>query len=87
MVRPGMRRYRVRTERHATLIGVREQAPLDMAALFGDTDARAHPLRLEIGFGHGEFISAMAMSHPDERFIGVEHDELRVTKTRPLTTA
>jgi len=38
-------------------------------------------VRLEIGFGHGEFITALAQEHPQERLIGVEHDALRVTKT------
>ncbi len=77
MVSPGMKRYRVRTEAQASLVGARGDELLDPAALF----ARPAPLRLEIGFGHGEFISAMADAHPDEHFIGVEYDQLRVTKT------
>lgn len=77
MVSPGMKRYRVRTEAQASLVGARGDEPLDPTALF----ARRAPLRLEIGFGHGEFISAMAAAHPDEDFIGVEYDPLRVTKT------
>lgn len=71
-----MRRYRVRTAAHDSLIGAREGA-IDPGALFG----RTAPLRLEIGFGHGEFISQMAAAHADEDFIGVEYDHLRVTKT------
>jgi tRNA (guanine-N7-)-methyltransferase len=77
MVSSGMRRYRVRTEAQASLVGTRGDDLLDSAVLFG----RTAPLRLEIGFGHGEFISAMAAVHPDEDFIGVEYDPLRVTKT------
>ena len=77
MVSPGMKRYRVRTEAQASLVGARGDELIDPAALF----ARRAPLRLEIGFGHGEFISAMAAAHPDEDFIGVEYDPLRVTKT------
>jgi tRNA (guanine-N7-)-methyltransferase len=80
MVAPGMRRYRVRTERQATLVGARGEGSLDLDALFGSELAGA-PTRLEIGFGHGEFISELARAHPEERFIGVEHEELRVTKT------
>lgn len=76
MVSPGMRRYRVRTDAHASLVGAGEGA-VDGAALFG----RHAPLRLEIGFGHGEFISQMAAVHPEEDFLGVEYDHLRVTKT------
>ncbi len=77
MVTTGMKRYRVRNAAQATLVGSKGDAPVDADALFGCTG----PTRLEIGFGHGEFISAMAAAHPGERFIGVEHDDLRVTKT------
>lgn len=77
MVSTGMKRYRVRTEAQAALVGPRGDDLLDPGALFG----RRAPLRLEIGFGHGEFISAMAAAHPAEDFIGVEYDVLRVTKT------
>jgi tRNA (guanine-N7-)-methyltransferase len=77
MVSPGMKRYRVRTEAQASLVGTRGSDCLDPVALFG----RRAPLRLEIGFGHGEFISDMAAAHPGEDFIGVEYDPLRVTKT------
>jgi tRNA (guanine-N7-)-methyltransferase len=77
MVTPGMRKYRVRSQAQAALVGDAGDGALEPAALFG----RAAPLRLEIGFGHGEFIAAMAQAHPLEDFIGVEHDPLRVTKT------
>lgn len=77
MVSPGMRRYRHRSEAQASLIGPRGDVPIDPAALFG----RHAPLRLEFGFGHGEFISQMAEIHPDEDFIGVDIDPLRATKT------
>jgi tRNA (guanine-N7-)-methyltransferase len=77
MVSTGMKRYRVRTEAQAALVGARSDDLLDPQALFG----RRARLRLEIGFGHGEFISAMAAAHPDEDFIGIEYDPLRVTKT------
>lgn len=77
MVTAGMRRYKVRTPVQASLVGPEGVDALDPAALFGSVA----PLRLEIGFGHGEFISAMAAAHPDEHFIGVEYDALRVTKT------
>ncbi len=88
MVSPGMRRYRVRTERQASLVGERgdrgdrgesSEAGIDLDAAFPDLVGA--PTRLEIGFGHGEFISEMANAHPHERFIGVEHEDLRVTKT------
>jgi len=80
MVRAGMRRYRVRTTEQASLIGGShrdERGQLDFAQVFGE----AGPVRLEIGFGHGEFLSQMAASHPRERFVGVDYDELRATKT------
>ncbi len=77
MVTAGMRRYKIRTPEQARLIGQESHEPLDLPAMFG----ALRPLRVEIGFGHGEFITAMAAAHPDESFIGVEHDPLRVTKT------
>jgi tRNA (guanine-N7-)-methyltransferase len=76
MVAPGMRRYRIRTAAHAALVGERGDGPIDPAALF----PRVAPLRIEIGCGHGEFLSQLAAAHPDENLIGNEWDELRVTK-------
>jgi tRNA (guanine-N7-)-methyltransferase len=78
MVSTGMKRYRVRSDQQATLVGTRDEGVLDVAALFGDASPR--PLRVDIGFGHGEFIADMARSHPQERFLGVEQSDLRVTK-------
>jgi tRNA (guanine-N7-)-methyltransferase len=77
MVSAGMRRYRVRTDQQAQLIGEEGNSVINPPELFG----RSAPLRLEIGFGHGEFISQLAETHPDEDCIGVEYDPLRVTKT------
>ena len=77
MVSAGMRKFRVRSARQAALVGDEGRQPLDLPALFG----RRAPVRLEIGIGHGEFIAQMAALHPDEDFIGVEQNELRVTKT------
>ena len=34
--------------------------------------SRANPLFLEIGMGKGQFISKLAVSHPEENFIGIE---------------
>jgi tRNA (guanine-N7-)-methyltransferase len=76
MVSPGMRRYRHRTEEQARLVGSSGGEPLDFPALFG----RRAPVRLEVGFGHGEFISQMAAAHPDEDFVGVDLNDLRTTK-------
>jgi tRNA (guanine-N7-)-methyltransferase len=41
---------------------------LDLAALFG----RDAPVSLEIGFGNGDNLFALAAAHPEEDFIGVE---------------
>jgi len=76
MVSAGMKQYRTRTAEQARLVGERGGERLDFPALFG---RRAH-VRLEIGFGHGEFISQMAAAHPDEDFVGVDIDNLRTTK-------
>jgi tRNA (guanine-N7-)-methyltransferase len=78
MVKAGMRRYKVRSSAQAALVGPVGTDRLDLDELFGDD---RHDARLEIGCGHGEFISQMAELHPDERFVGVEQDHLRITKT------
>ncbi|MDO9318408.1 MAG: tRNA (guanosine(46)-N7)-methyltransferase TrmB [Gammaproteobacteria bacterium] len=44
------------------------KAPLDCAALFG----RQAPVVMEIGFGMGDSLLAMARGNPDKNFIGVE---------------
>jgi tRNA (guanine-N7-)-methyltransferase len=41
---------------------------LDLDAAFG----RAAPRTLEIGFGNGESLVALAQAHPDEDFLGIE---------------
>jgi tRNA (guanine-N7-)-methyltransferase len=83
MVSTGMKRYRVRTATQATVIGdAGSSGPIDTRTLFG----RVAPVRLDIGFGHGEFISQMAASHPEEDFLGVERIDIRVTKTAHKST-
>ena len=48
--------------------GVETQAPLDSKALFG----RHAPLTLEIGFGDGESLAAMANADPAVNYLGLE---------------
>ena len=48
--------------------GVAPSWPFDFRALFGN----ASPVVLEIGFGMGETTAAIAASHPDLNFLGVE---------------
>lgn len=43
-------------------------APLDLEALFG----RAAPRTLEIGFGNGEHLAALAHAHPERDYFGIE---------------
>jgi tRNA (guanine-N7-)-methyltransferase len=45
-----------------------EARPLDLAGLFG----REAPCQLEIGFGNGDNLLALAASAPERNFIGVE---------------
>jgi tRNA (guanine-N7-)-methyltransferase len=45
-----------------------EPQPLDLATLFG----RQAPCTLEIGFGNGDNLHALAASQPEQDFIGVE---------------
>lgn len=48
--------------------GIAPGARLDLPQLFG----RVAPCTLEIGFGNGDNIAALAMAHPERDFIGVE---------------
>lgn len=42
--------------------------PLDLAALFG----RSAPRVVEIGFGNGENLAALATAHPERDYLGIE---------------
>ncbi len=44
------------------------EGPLDFEAIF----ARCAPVALEIGFGAGEALAAMARAHPERDFLGIE---------------
>lgn len=44
------------------------ETPLDFAALF----PRRAPLIVEIGFGNGEALAAMAAAHPENNYLGIE---------------
>jgi tRNA (guanine-N7-)-methyltransferase len=48
--------------------GLKEDQSLHPDTVFG----RSAPLVLEIGFGNGESLAAMAAAHPDQDFIGIE---------------
>jgi tRNA (guanine-N7-)-methyltransferase len=71
-----MRRYRRTTSDEDALIGPSGDGSISLSEVFG----RTAPLRLEIGCGHGEFISQMAQAHPEVDFVGLEIDRLRVNK-------
>jgi tRNA (guanine-N7-)-methyltransferase len=45
-----------------------DPGPLDLARLF----ARRAPCTLEIGFGNGESLAALARAHPERDYLGVE---------------
>jgi tRNA (guanine-N7-)-methyltransferase len=47
---------------------VNAETPLDLPTLFG----RAAPVVLEIGFGNGEALAAMAEARPENDFLGIE---------------
>lgn len=44
------------------------EAPLDFAALFG----RDAPVHVEVGFGNGDALAAMAAAHPENNYLGIE---------------
>ena len=46
--------------------------PIDLGAAFGRSPERAAPRCLEIGFGAGEVIGALAEAHPDIDYLGIE---------------
>lgn len=46
----------------------RSDAPIDLTAAFG----RAAPVTLEIGFGNGESLIAVANAHPERNLLGIE---------------
>jgi tRNA (guanine-N7-)-methyltransferase len=48
-----------------------DRRPISLAALFN----RAAPVTLEIGFGNGENIVAMALAAPERNFLGIEVHE------------
>lgn len=45
-----------------------DESPLDLKRVFG----RAVPVTLEIGFGNGEALLAMAAAHPERDYLGIE---------------
>lgn len=45
-----------------------EAAPLDLDTVFG----RRAPVTLEIGFGNGDNLEALAAAHPERNYLGVE---------------
>jgi tRNA (guanine-N7-)-methyltransferase len=55
-------------EDHWPRYGVECSTLLDLPALFG----RHAPITLEIGFGNGDNLAALATAHPEQDFIGVE---------------
>ena len=56
-------------ENYWPVMGVEyETAPVDFAALFG----REAPVTLEIGFGMGTSLVAMAKANPQQNFLGIE---------------
>jgi tRNA (guanine-N7-)-methyltransferase len=69
-----------------------EPVPLDFTAAFG----RLAPITLEIGFGNGDNLTALATAHPERNYLGVEvHrpgvgrlllglEEARLTNTRVI---
>jgi tRNA (guanine-N7-)-methyltransferase len=51
--------------------------PFPWAEWFG----RAAPIRLEVGFGNGEFLITLAARHPDRNWVGIEASRTSVLKT------
>jgi tRNA (guanine-N7-)-methyltransferase len=55
-------------------------AELGWAAAFAPDLERCLPVAVEIGFGRGEFLMALAAARPGDAFVGVERSPRRVLK-------
>jgi tRNA (guanine-N7-)-methyltransferase len=61
-------------------VGVAEAAERGFAALFAGDVARPLPLVVDLGFGRGEFLLALAAASPHAAFVGVELSFKRTVK-------
>jgi tRNA (guanine-N7-)-methyltransferase len=61
-------------------VGFEELRERGLAAIFGGDVAAALPLDVEIGFGRGEFLLALAAERPAHAFLGVEYSGKRSLK-------
>jgi tRNA (guanine-N7-)-methyltransferase len=61
-------------------VGFEDLRDLGLAAAFAPDVAAPLPLVVEIGFGRGEFLLALAAERPDRAFLGVEYSTRRVLK-------
>ena len=52
------------------LLWQRVVRPIDWAQQFG----RQAPVKVEIGFGNGEFLVREAQEHPEHNFVGIEQE-------------
>lgn len=61
-----------------TIEGVREAG--GFAGIFADRVPRPLPLVVEVGFGRGEFLIALAEERPGQAFVGIEYSYKRTLK-------
>jgi tRNA (guanine-N7-)-methyltransferase len=61
-------------------VGFEELRERGVAGVFGADVAEPLPLVVEIGFGRGEFLLALAAERPERAFLGVEYSGKRVLK-------
>lgn len=61
-------------------VGFEELRDQGVAAAFAADVAEPLPLVVEIGFGRGEFLLALAAERPERAFLGVEYSGKRVLK-------
>ena len=62
------RGQRAAIERHWHAFGVQGDSPLDLDVVFG----RRAPRALEVGFGMGDALLAMASAHPERDYLGID---------------
>jgi tRNA (guanine-N7-)-methyltransferase len=61
-------------------VGFEELRDQGVAAAFAGDVAEPLPLVVEVGFGRGEFLLALAAERPERAFLGVEYSGKRVLK-------
>tara|TARA_B100001123_G_scaffold444347_1_gene592906 strand:+ start:6974 stop:7618 length:645 start_codon:yes stop_codon:yes gene_type:complete len=69
---------KMKPEVYAKILKRREE----LTATLQQIETDAHTISLEIGCGHGHFLTAMALKTPKEQFVGIDVNRGRIFKAR-----